>query len=264
MLVIHLLFLTLFGSFTIVGQESSFKLPNTTNTQNVSINRMKTIKNLSDRLNQIIDLANRTLQTRQDSFGEFSRTTVNSELFREFRTSSLSFILNLYGEKHPYFNDFNQIVLTSSPSDTERGRGILKSIKSEIDGGWIFTFKGLVSAEIFSDFLEMAEHLLREGYKDAAAVMIGSVLEEHLRQLCIKNGIPIEEIKAGKSIPKKADLLNSELANGSVYNKLDQKNVTAWLDLRNKAAHGKYSEYNQQQVEFMLQTVTEFLTRNNI
>jgi len=36
-LITHLEFLTLFGSFTIAGQESSFKLPNTTNTQNVCV-----------------------------------------------------------------------------------------------------------------------------------------------------------------------------------------------------------------------------------
>ena len=37
----HLEFLTLFGSFTNEGQESSFKLPNTTNTQNVMSNLTK-------------------------------------------------------------------------------------------------------------------------------------------------------------------------------------------------------------------------------
>jgi len=83
-----------------------------------------------------------------------------------------------------------------------------------------------------------------------------------LRQLCIKSSIPTDDPKTGK--PKKADLLNSELAGASIYNKLDQKNVTAWLDLRNKAAHGKYADYNQQQVEFMMQTVTEFMTRNSV
>ena len=124
--------------------------------------------------------------------------------------------------------------------------------------------KGLISSEIFSDFLEMAEHLLSEKYEHAAAVMIGSVLEEQLRQLCDKNSITVTEAKNGKLIPKKADLLNAELAGQSVYNKLDQKNITAWLDLRNKAAHGKYSEYNIQQVELMLQGVTEFMTRNSV
>ncbi len=38
----------------------------------------------------------------------------------------------------------------------------------------------------------MAEYLLKEGYKDPAAVITGSTLEEHLRKLCIKNGIDIE------------------------------------------------------------------------
>jgi hypothetical protein len=220
------------------------------------------IKQFSGRITQLIDLANRTLATRQTGSGAFSTSYVNSELFYEFRTSSLSFILNLYSEKHPFYKDFDTTVVRAGPYDTEQGRGILKSIKTEIDNGWLTSLKGLVSAEIFSDFLEMAYHLLRENYKDPAAVMIGSVLEEHLRQLCIKHSIPTEDPKSGK--PKKADLINSELASAGIYNKLDQKNVTAWLDLRNKAAHGKYAEYNQQQVEFMMQTVTEFITRNSI
>jgi len=121
--------------------------------------------------------------------------------------------------------------------------------------------KGIVSAEIFTDFIEMAHHLLTEGYKDPAAVIIGSVLEEHLRQLCIKNEIAFEDIRNEKMVNKKADTLNGELANKQVYNKLDQKSITAWLDLRNKAAHGKYSEYNRHQVELLISSVTEFIAR---
>jgi glutaredoxin len=34
-----------------------------------------------------------------------------------------------------------------------------------------------------------------------------------------------------------------------VYSLLDQKNITAWLELRNKAAHGEYEKYVAQQVE---------------
>ena len=104
----------------------------------------------------------------------------------------------------------------------------------------------------------MSEYLLSEGYKDPAAVIAGSVLEEHLRKLCIRNGIAVET--TGK--PKKADTLNSELAAKTVYSKLDQKSVTAWLDLRNKAAHGKYSEYNKEQVDLMIKSVRDFLSRN--
>jgi len=110
----------------------------------------------------------------------------------------------------------------------------------------------------------MSEHLLLNGYKDPAAVVTGSVLEEHLRQLCIKNEIEIVIENDGKIIPKKADHMNSDLAKAKVFNKLDQKSVTSWLDLRNKAAHGKYDEYTIDQVRLMHQSVTDFITRNPI
>lgn len=65
----------------------------------------------------------------------------------------------------------------------------------------------------------MAEHLLEQGYKDASAVITGSTLENHLRKMCLKNNINLEQTNSkGKTSPKKADLLNSELCKSSVYN----------------------------------------------
>ncbi len=219
------------------------------------------IDDLIKRVTELIAQADGVLATTYTS-GHYK--WVNSEKFSAFRTASLSFLKSTFGEDHPYYKEFDENASGPTPTSAEKGRGILSSVKQEIEGGWLFTVKGLISAEIFSDFLEMAQYLLGEGYKDAAAVMIGSVLEEHLRQLCTKNSIPVEVIKDGKPVAKKADMLNAELAAESVYNKLDQKNVTAWLDLRNKAAHGKYDEYSKEQVALMNQGVTEFMSRNSI
>ena len=107
----------------------------------------------------------------------------------------------------------------------------------------------------------MSKHLLDEKYKDPAAVMIGSVLEEHLRQLCSNNSVDTEIVKGTDRVPKKADLMNSDLVKAGIYGVLEQKNVTAWLDLRNRAAHGKYSEYTFEQVQLMYQGVLDFITR---
>ncbi len=131
-----------------------------------------------------------------------------------------------------------------------------------MEDGWIFKVKDLVTAEIFNDFMEMAEYFLSEGYKDPAAVIIGGVLEEHLRQLCQKNSIPITNTKGGKAVPVKANQLNQDLVKAGQYNKLEMKNVIAWLDLRNKAAHGEYDKYDESQVKGMLQGVMGFITRN--
>jgi hypothetical protein len=136
--------------------------------------------------------------------------------------------------------------------------GILRALRADYAAGYLATVEELIHADLFSDFLEMAEHLLNQGYKDPSAVLIGSVLEEHLRKLCLKNSLPIS---VGGN-PKKADTLNADLTGASVYSKLDQKSVTAWLDLRNKAAHGRYTEYTKDQVQLMLDGVRNFIVRN--
>jgi hypothetical protein len=138
-------------------------------------------------------------------------------------------------------------------------RGTLQALGNDYESGYLQSVVELIHADIFADFLDMATHLLHQGYKDPAAVVAGSVLEEHLRKLCDKHGIPT--IKAdGK--PKTADALNSELASANVYSKLEQKSVTAWQDLRNKAAHGKYTEYDKDQVAMLIQSVRDFAIRN--
>jgi hypothetical protein len=53
-----------------------------------------------------------------------------------------------------------------------------------------------------------------------------------------------------------------ELTAAGAYNGLEQKSGTAWLDLRNKAAHGHYDDYDHQQVAALIRDVREFLIRN--
>ena len=140
--------------------------------------------------------------------------------------------------------------------------GIAESLSIDLRAGYLKTVEELIHGNLFSDFLEMATHLLDGGYKDAAAVVCGSTLESHVRQLCIKHGVSTTNTVSGKNSPKKADLLNSELVKANAYSLLDQKNVTAWLDLRNKAAHGHYGEYKKEQVAIMISGVMDFITRN--
>jgi len=135
--------------------------------------------------------------------------------------------------------------------------GALRALRRDYVEGYLDTIQGLIRAELFADFIEMAEHLLEQGYKDPAAVLVGGVLEENLRALCSSRSISV--LVSGR--PKKADAMNAELSAAGVYNKLDQKNVTAWLDLRNKAAHARYDEYTSEQVRTMLSGVREFTAR---
>jgi uncharacterized protein YdaT len=217
------------------------------------------VNSLKDRVQYLTNLCSQVLATRRSS--EYSNDRVDGRIQYKYRSAGLSFISQFYGEKHPYYIEFHSKDSDYAPT-IEESLGILEAISDEIDQGWHKSIRGVVSAELFSDFIEMANYLLDEGYKDAAAVMLGSTLEEHLRQLARNNGIEVETENKGKFSPKKADVLNADLVKADIYSKLDQKNITAWLGLRNDAAHGKYDNYSKGQVVFFSQALNDFMARS--
>lgn len=142
--------------------------------------------------------------------------------------------------------------------------GVLRALKKAIQGGFLTTFKGEIQAELFTDFLERASELLANQHKDAAAVVAGIALEVHIRQLSMKHNIELSFEKNGDLVPKKASRLNDELVKSDTYSKLDGKHVTAWLDLRNLAAHGHYDGYGNEQVGLLIDGVRDFISRNRV
>lgn len=191
-----------------------------------------------------------------------------SDLCPEEITGIVSLVISavnrISGSNSIYSNQLKKDLENRSSTNTLNARivmGTLKALKEDISSGYLKSIGDLIYGEIFSDFLEMSSYLLDEGYKDPAAVIAGGTLEEHLRKLCNNYNIPIIITTQKGQKPKKAEQMNSDLVGKNVYSKLDQKNVTAWLDLRNKAAHAKYSEYTKEQVSTMIMGIREFISR---
>jgi len=136
--------------------------------------------------------------------------------------------------------------------------GVAKSLLSDLKNDYLKSLEEIIHGDVLGDFLEMADHLVSSGYKDAAAVIAGSTLEAHLRQLCGKHGMAT----SASGHPKKADTINADLAKAAAYTKLDQKNITAWLGLRNDAAHGNYTTYDTNQVALLISSIRDFISRN--
>ena len=86
-------------------------------------------------------------------------------------------------------------------------------------------------------------------YITASAVIAGVVLETSLRTLCDQ-----ESIDHGK-----LDKMNADLAKKGIYNKLQQKQITALADVRNSAAHGKTEEFTRDDVSDMITKIETFL-----
>jgi len=128
---------------------------------------------------------------------------------------------------------------------------VLIAAYDDFKNGFLVTFKQIVQAEVFDNELEQAKSLLESGYKNAAAVIAGVVLETAIKELCKNNEIDLEK--------KKLTRLNDDLAKAGVYNTLQQKQITALADIRNNAAHGDYEKFNQQNVEDMIKDIERFL-----
>jgi len=172
-------------------------------------------------------------------------------------------ITKLYGSESHYFATFQAAISIPSFSSMHANHhrhvsdvtGILKAVESDIESGMLSNFKSLAQAEVFADFLEMAEHLLDGGYKDAAAVILGAVLEDSLRKIAEANDI---STVGSNGKPLTLDPLNTAVTKQGVYGPLVQKQITSWASLRNDAAHGHFEKYDKSQVKHMLLFVQKF------
>ncbi|TES84888.1 MAG: HEPN domain-containing protein [Dehalococcoidia bacterium] len=173
-------------------------------------------------------------------------------VFSLWRTSSLSF-LNAFPPDYIYYREFEARCKDLSLEDVEHGMGVLQAARDDIEGGYLQKVETLVSAKVFNDFLEMAEHLLDNGYKDPAASLTGAVLEDGLRRICGNNDVTV---KSDDNISS----LNKKLADKrSVYNRLKQREIEVWNKLRDYADHGHFKQYTNDDVKNMLEGVRNFL-----
>ncbi len=211
---------------------------------------MTTLKKTEDeyltRIDELISSAENLIQKRSE-YGH-----VDNAGFSEWRISCKSLFINLPMSNNHYLRDFEALVKNQLADETETGLGILRGLKSGIEQGFMKKNIELVKAEVFTDFLDIGEHLLENDYKDPAASLIGAVLEIELRNLCTRNDIPF---KSSDDI----SCLNGKLKDKEVYHQPMRSQIEAWKKIRDKADHGHFDEYTIDQVKDFLSGVRKFI-----
>jgi hypothetical protein len=228
---------------------------------------MKVEQKFIQRFQELVDYESWIMQTRTagNASGVYNGVAVlappydhlNAEKVSQWGTSCLHLLKQVFGIESDYYINFKELFphLTDWSTGTQsfkKALGVFKAAKEDYEHGYLFDARTLIEAEVFSDFLEQAEHLLGRGYYAPAAVVAGSVLEDGLRKLCQRNNV---------SLPAKAtiDPMNVELVKAGIYNTLTQKSIIALADIRNKAAHGKWNEFDDKHVEQMISQVRTFM-----
>lgn len=173
--------------------------------------------------------------------------------FRGWKAQVLNALTSLLGAQHTYTEQFRAAAGEGWWTEGQAALAVLRAVHEDLGAGFLLrSLEATVAAEVFSDFLRMAADLLDHGYKDAAASLLGAVLEDGLRRVAAANGLTV-----GSNL----ESLNDVCQQGRIYNRLLWNQVRVWTKLRNHADHGEFGEYSEADVRAMHSGVQGFLTQ---
>jgi len=217
---------------------------------------------------ELLDEASRLIQTRTTGGGDRVRTgryqthtnprydKVDSDSATEWRMRCLNLLKRVFSTESDYYLMFKE---QSSGFDSfsnydyvAQALSILKAAKTDYENGYLFDTRALIQAEVFDDFLDQAAQLLENGYFGPAAVVAGAVLEDGLRKLCQQNNTVV-------SARATIEPMNVALAKTGLYGIVIQQKISALAAIRNKAAHGKWDEFDANDVGQMIGQVRIFM-----
>jgi len=216
---------------------------------------MKTNPMVSQRFLELADKANAIDEAKTPNFVDRDSGThyyyINAAEFNGWATSVLNLLQRILGEDSIHFQQFSRIAANVGDSEYlfRSAVAIFEAAIEDYEGGYLFNLQSLIKAEVFDDMLEQANELLSAGYKDPSCVVAGVALETTLKNLCSSRGI----------LHAKIDKMNADLAKSGLYNRGMQKQITAWADRRNSAAHGEWNEYTDADVHDMIKGVTRMI-----
>ena len=209
-------------------------------------------------LNRIEELLNEAMQVKETKYekeaGYSKSTFVDDFKYEQWKIKVKNILELISGKESIYLKNFCDIDnIKYLTEDTYpkfiKQYALLSAFKDDYKQGYLISLKTLIEADIFDTELEQAKELLTCKYKLAAAVIAGIVLETSLRSLCDKANIPHGKLTK----------MNDDLTKAGVYNKFQQKSITALADIRNSAAHGKDSEFTHENVDNMIRDIEIFL-----
>jgi hypothetical protein len=215
-------------------------------------------KILEKQFAELIQQAQRVEETKRrgsDGFlGQYDY--VDQEMLLGWRVKVKNLLHRICESNSSYILEFEKLESSFKMSTNydifKMQKAVFVSVKEDFEGGYLSSMRGLIQAEVFDSELEQASELLRNNYKVAAAVIAGVVLETTLRDLCTRETIPLGKL----------DKMNADLAKKGVYNLLVQKQITALADIRNNAAHGNSSQFNNEDVSQMIEDVRRFVSEH--
>jgi hypothetical protein len=123
--------------------------------------------------------------------------------------------------------------------------GLIESARDLVANGFVGQMKFLLHAEVFATMIEQAKALLDAGHLIPSAVLGRIVMENWLKDQAERAGIEVPE-------SAKASGINDSLKKAEVFSVPKWRQVQAYLDVGNAAAHGQAESFSREDVARLL------------
>jgi hypothetical protein len=163
-----------------------------------------------------------------------------------WEASCLNLIFIVLGQRNHYYERFPRFVIPDPRGrinepmpdwelkvDIKKGLGILSSIRDEINSDLLRSQDIIITKDLLLSISDEARALLKANYFPAAAIYCRVYLENMVKKLADKNNIVFSK-------DTRLGALCEELKNKEIINLPDWRQIQAWADLGNEAAHGNF------------------------
>ncbi len=135
----------------------------------------------------------------------------------------------------------------------DSAKGILHSIKSEVEAGLVGSIQLQAQGGVFSDFLSLAKNSLDDN-KDVAAVLACAALEDALKRYAEQQGLSVSDADMSQ-------VINALKAKGLLKDP-QASIVQSYVKLRNKAFHAEWDKIEKESVGAAIGFTEQFILSN--
>jgi hypothetical protein len=181
---------------------------------------------------------------------------------------ALSVLHDTVGGSHPLMPAIRDAL---NKADWARAVAAARAVITLHDGRGLTSPRLAIAHELEGDLLEIAQQQVQRAepasesqiktvHLGIAAFLAGAALEDGLRRLCDAHGLAYDVQRT--SLSKLQAVLYQPSSSVTVITASDNKQITSWGDVRNKADHAKLSELTHSEVLSMVIGVRGFLDRH--
>jgi len=132
-------------------------------------------------------------------------------------------------------------------------KGVLQSIKSEVEAGLVGSIQLQAQGGIFGDFLSLAKNSLDEN-KDVAAVLACAALEDALKRYAEQQDLSVSDADMSQVI--------NALKSQGLLKDPQASIVQSYVKLRNKAFHAEWDKIEKESVNSTIGFTEQFILSN--